>query len=116
MMVFEVEMPEAAGRRKTRRMASATAVGEVGATVRGTVWRIGDRQRTLAVGDFVREGQEVANLEVMKTENMVLSPVTGTVVEIVAEKNSALEAGQLILVIEPGQAPDITPASDPREV
>ncbi len=116
MMVFPVEMPDVRGAvRQATRMASPADKGEIGATVKGTLWRIGDRKRALQVGDFVHQGEEVANLEVMKTENMVVSPVSGTVTELVAEKNQTLEEGQLIMVIEPGDDPRIDAKAEPEQ-
>ena len=105
LMLYEVEMPDAGGSRQATRMAAKGTPGEVGATVKGNLWRIGNRSRVLAVGDHVGEGEEIANLEVMKTENAVFSRVSGTVVEMVAEKNDTVDEGQLLMVIEPDPAP-----------
>ncbi len=104
LMSWQVEMPEAAARGTATRMATPGVPGEIGAPVKGNLWRIGDRTGPLAVGDSVEAGQEVANIEVMKTENMVVTPVAGTVVELVASRNDTLEQGQLIMVIEPAGA------------
>lgn len=116
MMVFPVEMPDVGGTaRQVTRLANTADKGEIGATVKGTLWRIGDRKRVLAVGDFVHKGEEVANLEVMKTENMVVSAISGTVTELVAEKNQTLEVGQLIMVIEPGDKPRTDAVAAPED-
>jgi pyruvate carboxylase len=101
LMEFTVEMPEAAGKSQAKRVASRGNPGEIGATVKGNLWRVGNRTRVLAEGDHVDEGEEVANLEVMKTENAVFTPIAGTVSEMVAEKNDTVEENQLLMVITP---------------
>jgi len=102
MQVFSVEMPEAAASgRQVTRMVEASNPGHVGAPVKGNLWRIGNRKNELAVGDRVNEGDEVANLEVMKTENAVYAGCSGTVTEIVADKNAQVDVDQLLIVIEP---------------
>ena len=102
MQVFSVEMPEAAASgRQVTRMAEASNPGHVGAPVKGNLWRIGNRATELAVGDLVAEGDEVANLEVMKTENAVYAGSSGKVTEIVADKNAQVDVGELLIVIQP---------------
>jgi len=100
--VFPVELPEAAAARKAVRKASPANKGEVGATVTGTVWRIGTKDRVLKEGDRVRRGEEVMNIEVMKTENAVKSPVAGVIRELCVKGNDQVEEGQLLAVIDPG--------------
>ena len=102
MHVFPVELPEAAAARKAIRKANPAAKGEVGATVTGTVWRIGTKDRVLKEGDRVRRGEEVMNIEVMKTENAVKSHVAGVIRELCVKGNDRVEEGQLIAVIDPG--------------
>lgn len=101
MHVFPVELPEAALARKAVRKASPSARGEVGAPVTGTVWRIGSKDRMLKAGDRVKKGEEVMNIEVMKTENAVKAPVAGVIREICVKANEAVEEGQLLVVIDP---------------
>ena len=103
MHVFPVEMPDsaAAASKKVRR-ATPGNKGEVGATMNGTVWRIGAKGRTLKEGDVVRKGEEILNIEVMKTENAVKSTVGGVVRELCVSINDRVEEGQLLAVIEPG--------------
>ena len=101
MHVFPVELPEAAAARKAVRKASASSKGEIGATVTGTVWRIGTKDRVLKEGDRVRKGEEVMNIEVMKTENAVKSPVAGVIRELCVKGNDRVEEGQLLAVIDP---------------
>jgi pyruvate carboxylase len=102
MHVFPVELPEAAAARKTVRKASPGNKGEVGATVTGTVWRIGTKDRVLKEGDRLRKGEEVMNIEVMKTENAVKCPLAGVIRELCVKVNDRIEEGQLLAVIDPG--------------
>lgn len=102
MHVFPVELPEAAARKAIRK-ASPANKGEIGATVTGTVWRIGTKDRVLKEGDRVRKGEEVMNIEVMKTENAVKSPVAGVIRELCVKMNDRVEEGQLLAVIDPGE-------------
>ena len=101
MHVFPVELPEAAATRKTLRKASPGKKGEIGATVTGTVWRIGTKDRMLKEGDRLRKGEEVMNIEVMKTENAVKSPLAGVIRELCVKVNDRVEEGQLLAVIDP---------------
>ena len=102
MHVFPVELPEAAAARKTVRKASPGNKGEIGATVTGTVWRIGTKDRVLKEGDRLRKGEEVMNIEVMKTENAVKSPVAVVIRELCVKVNDRVEEGQLLAVVDPG--------------
>jgi pyruvate carboxylase len=102
MHVFPVELPEAAAARKTVRKASPGNKGEIGATVTGTVWRIGTKDRSLKEGDRLRKGEEIMNIEVMKTENAVKSPMAGVIRELCMKVNDRVEEGQLLAVIDPG--------------
>ncbi|MBI5906174.1 MAG: biotin/lipoyl-binding protein [Deltaproteobacteria bacterium] len=101
MHVFPVELPEAAAARKAVRKASPSNRGEIGATVTGTVWRIGTKDRVLTEGDRVRKGEEVMNIEVMKTENAVKSAMPGVIRELCVKVNDRVEEGQLLAVIDP---------------
>jgi len=102
MHVFPVELPEAAAARRAVRRANPATRGEVGATVTGTVWRIGTKDRVLSEGDRVRRGEEVMNIEVMKTENAAKSHVTGVIRELCVKVNERVEERQLLAVIDPG--------------
>jgi pyruvate carboxylase len=101
MHVFPVELPEWAHARKAIRKANRQMKGEIGAPVRGTVWRIGTRDRVPKPGDLLRRGEEILNIEVMKTENAVKSPVAGVIREICVAVNDTVEEGQLLAVLEP---------------
>ncbi|MCL2102749.1 MAG: hypothetical protein FWH25_01790, partial [Syntrophorhabdaceae bacterium] len=102
MHVFQVEMPDSAaiGRKKVRKANPANR-GEIGATMNGTVWRIGAKGRTLKEGDFVHKDEELMNIEVMKTENAVKSTINGVISEFCVSINEQIEEGQLLAVIEP---------------
>ncbi len=102
MHVFPVELPEAAAARKSIRKASPSNKGEIGATVTGTVWRIGTKDRVLKEGDRLRKGEEVMNIEVMKTENAVKTHAAGVIRELCVKVNDRVEEGQLLAVVDPG--------------
>lgn len=73
---------------------------DVGSPINGNLWRIGNPKRgTLNVGDIVRKSEEIANLEAMKMENVVVSPLDGCIVEICAKLNDSVQEGQLLFVI-----------------
>jgi pyruvate carboxylase len=99
--VFPVELPEAALARKAVRRANPSAKGEIGAPMAGTVWRIGTKDRMLKAGDRVRRGEEVMNLEVMKTENAVKSSAAGVIRELCVKVNDRVEEGQLLAIVDP---------------
>jgi len=101
--VFPVELPEAALARKSVRKADPGSPGEIGSPLTGTVWRIGTKDRPLKAGDRVKKGEEVMNIEVMKTENAVRSPVPGVVREICVRIDDQVEDGQLLAVIGPDE-------------
>ena len=101
MHVFPVELPEAALARKAVRKADYAVKGDIGAPVTGTIWRIGTKDRLLKAGDRVKRGEEVMNIEVMKTENAVKSPIAGVIKEICVKVNEGVEEGQLLAVIAP---------------
>ena len=44
-------------------MADPARPGHVAASVKGTLWRIGGRDRPLKAGDFVKEGQLLCRLD-----------------------------------------------------
>src|SRR5574341_2060744 len=100
MHVFPVEMPTAKDRLKIEvRLADPTIKGEIASPMMGNVWRIGDKDRVLKVGDIVREGQEIMNLEAMKIETAVLEPMHGIDKEIPVSHNQAEVEKQWVMVL-----------------
>jgi len=96
--VHTVETPTAV--RAEIRMAKGE--GEIGAPINGNVWRIGNPKRgPLKVGDIVHKGEEIANLEAMKMENVVSAPFRGQVMEICVRLNESVREGQLLMVLKP---------------
>ena len=90
------------GKTAKKPLRMAVKPGEIGSPINGNLWRIGSRERgALKVGDIVRKGEEVANIEAMKMENAVSAPFGGQVVEICARVNDTVQEGQLLLVVEP---------------
>ncbi len=54
------------------------------------------------VGDHVTSGQPIGLLEAMKMEIGFTAPVTGTVKEVLVQKGRQVAAGDVLLVIDPG--------------
>lgn len=52
------------------------------------------------VGQAVKEGQLLAILEAMKMENEIVSPVNGTVVKVVVNKNDNVENQETLIIIK----------------
>lgn len=101
MHVFPVEMPSHKTVQKGgTRFADPTVSGQVGSPIMGNVWRIGDKDRVLMVGDIVKEGEEIVNIEAMKVETAVLAPSHGVVKEIAVKLNEAVVEKQLLMVLE----------------
>lgn len=93
--------PVATPRAKKVEIRRAKATGDIGAPINGSVWRIGNPKRgPIHVGDIIRKGEEVANLEAMKMENAILAPFDGRIAEICVKLNDIVQEGQLLLVIE----------------
>jgi pyruvate carboxylase len=95
--VYSVETPRA----KKTEIRMAKSLNEVGAQINGNIWRIGNPERgALKVGDIVHKGEEIANLEAMKMENVIVSPFDGQISEVSVKLNSFVIEGQLLFVIE----------------
>jgi len=95
--VYSVETPRA----KKIEIRMAKSLNEVGAPINGNIWRIGNPERgALKVGDIVHKGEEIANLEAMKMENVIVSPFNGQISEVSVKLNSFVIEGQLLFVIE----------------
>ncbi len=84
-------------RRKGSAGGSAAAVGSGSVVVpmQGTIVKV-----TVAVGDEVTTGQTVCLLEAMKMENTIVADKDGTVAEIKVEPGQAVNANDVVLVIE----------------
>ena len=101
MQVYPVEMPFYKARLKGGpRKADPSVSGEIPSPIMGNIWRIGDKDRVLKVGDIVYEGQEILNIEAMKIENAILSPIHGLIKEIPSKLNEAVVEKQLLMVLE----------------
>jgi pyruvate carboxylase len=95
--VYSVATPRA---RKTE-IRMAKRLNEAGAPINGNIWRIGNPERgALKVGDLVHKGEEIANLEAMKMENVIIAPFDGQIAEICVKLNSFVVEGQLLFVLE----------------
>jgi len=95
--VYTVETPRA----KKVEIRMAKTANEIGAPINGNIWRIGNPERgTLKVGDIVQKGEEIANLEAMKMENVIVAPFDAQIVEICVKLNSFVVENQLLFVLE----------------
>jgi acetyl/propionyl-CoA carboxylase alpha subunit/acetyl-CoA carboxylase carboxyltransferase component len=70
--------------------------GPVPAPMPGSVVSI-----AVAVGDHVRAGQQIAVLEAMKMEHLVLAPASGIVRQVVARPGQVMAGGTALCYIEP---------------
>ena len=75
--------------------ADTSKPGNIGAPFAGVV------TVTVAEGDTVEAGQPVATIEAMKMEAAITTPVAGTVERVVLGHASAVEGGDLLLVVKP---------------
>ncbi len=95
--VYSVATPRA----KKTEIRMAKGPNDVGAPINGNIWRIGNPERgALKVGDLVHKGEEIANLEAMKMENVIVAQMDGQIVEICVKLNSFVVEGQLLFIIE----------------
>ncbi len=95
--VYTVETPRA--KKVEIRMAQAN--GDIGSSIPGNIWRIGNPDRgAIKVGDIVHKGEEIANIEAMKMENVIEAPFEGQIKEVCVKLNDAVVEGQLIIVLE----------------
>jgi len=81
---------------KTAEKADASKPGQVAAPFSGVV------TLKVEVGASVAAGQPVATIEAMKMEAAITTPVAGTVTRLAIPATQQVEAGDLIVVIEPG--------------
>jgi pyruvate carboxylase len=75
--------------------ADATKPGQVAAPFSGVV------TVQVEVGDVVVAGQSVASIEAMKMEAAITSPVAGTIARLAIPKTQQVDAGDLIVVVDP---------------
>ena len=68
---------------------------EVTAPMAGNIWKI-----LVKVGDQVQFEDELMVLEALKMENPIYAPVDGTVAEIKVSENDAVEANQVLIVLD----------------
>ena len=68
---------------------------EVTAPMAGNIWKI-----HVKVGDKVQYEDELMILEALKMENPIYAPVDGTVSEIKVAENDAVEANQVLMVLD----------------
>ncbi len=96
--VYTVETPRA----KKKEIKKAVGPNQIGAPISGNVWRIGNPERgSLKVGDIVHKGEEIANIEAMKMENVVVAPFDAQIVAIHVKLNDTVEEGQLMFELKP---------------
>lgn len=97
--VYSVETPRA----KKSEIRMARNPNEIGAPINGNLWRFGNPERgAIRVGDIVHKGEEMANLEAMKMENVIVAPFDGQISEICVKLNETVQEGQLLFVIGKG--------------
>jgi pyruvate carboxylase len=102
--VYSVETPRA----KKAEIKMAKGVNEIGAPINGNIWRIGNPERgALKAGDIVHKGEEIANLEAMKMENVIVAPFDAQISEVCVKLNSFVVEGQLLFVLEKQQNPNV---------
>ena len=77
--------------------ADTTVPGQVAAPFSGVV------TVTCSIGDAVSAGQPVASIEAMKMEAAITAPVAGVVDRLVVTGSAQVEAGDLLVVIRPGE-------------
>jgi pyruvate carboxylase len=95
--VYSVETPRA----KKAEIRMAKGINEIGAPINGNIWRIGNPERgALKAGDIVQKGEEIANLEAMKMENVIIAPFDAQISEVCVKLNSFVIEGQLLFVLE----------------
>lgn len=79
----------------TARKADADVLGEVGATLSGSVVKL-----LVEKGSSVKKGEPVIVTEAMKMETTITAPIDGIVSEIHVKAGQRIESGDLLIVIE----------------
>jgi acetyl-CoA carboxylase biotin carboxyl carrier protein len=60
-----------------------------------------DKPPFVSVGDLVEPGQPVCIIEAMKLMNIITATTRGKIARILAENQSAVQAGQVLMLVEP---------------
>ena len=79
----------------TVKKADPGKIGEVGATLSGSVVKI-----LVAKGQQIKKGEPILVTEAMKMETTMTSPIDGTVTSIETKAGKRIESGDLLIVIE----------------
>ena len=79
----------------TVKKADPEKIGEVGATLSGSVVKI-----LVAKGQQIKKGEPILVTEAMKMETTMTSPIDGTVTSVETKAGKRIESGDLLLVIE----------------
>ena len=95
--VYTVDTP----RLKKVEIRMAKGENSVASPINGTVWRLGNQKRgKIKVGDIIRKGEEIVNIEAMKMETAVAAPFDAVVAEICVDVNAIVQEGQLLFILE----------------
>lgn len=78
----------------TRRKADPSKVGDIGATLSGSVVNV-----LVSPGQKVKKGDDLVVTEAMKMETTITSPIDGTVGEIYVTKGQAIISGDCLLEV-----------------
>lgn len=79
----------------TSRKADKDVIGEIGATLSGSVVKV-----LAEKGSHVKKGEPVIVTEAMKMETTITSPADGIVSEIHVKQGQRIESGDLLMIIE----------------
>ncbi|WVN89029.1 uncharacterized protein L203_104245 [Cryptococcus depauperatus CBS 7841] len=72
------------------------------------------KQWNKAVGDFVKQDEEIATIETDKIDVSVNAPISGKITEFLAEEEDTVSVGQDLLRIEPGESGPETSEPNPQ--
>ena len=78
--------------KESKKMADPSNKNEVGANISGKIIKL-----LVNKGDAVEEGQPVAIIEAMKMETNIISPIKGTVENILIKEGQQVVAGELVV-------------------
>ena len=78
----------------TRRKADPSKVGDIGATLSGSVVNV-----LVSPGQKVKKGDDLVVTEAMKMETTITSPIDGTIGEIYVTKGQAIISGDCLLEV-----------------